>query len=103
MHLELLHAERSRLTKRLKELETQFESIQKKKAYEKSNFLMKRGLLLVEIEGLREDKTFLLKKRDELSDKLLQEHMTRLQLLENKTTEDDASSEATEMAQVALI
>lgn len=81
-HLELLRAERNRLTKRLKDLEAQFESTQKKKAYEKSTFLMKRGQLLVEIEGLRDDKNFLLKKRDRLSDKLLDEHLKRLHLLE---------------------
>jgi hypothetical protein len=84
---ELLQAERQRLTEKLKGLEAQFEAIQKKKAYEHSSFLMKRGHLLVEIEGLRDDEFFLIKKRDKRGEKLLEMHMKRLELLEGASDE----------------
>lgn len=89
VNLELLHSERQRLTAKLKELEEQFESLKKKKAYEKSSFLMKKGHLMVEIEGLREDKFFLTKKRDKLGMKLLEMHMNRVEVLESAKDETD--------------
>lgn len=89
VHLELLRSEQQKLTERLQELEVHYDSIQKKKAYERSLFAMKRGQLLVEIEGLREDKVFLTKKRDKLGQKLLEMHMKRLELLETEKKGSD--------------
>ena len=81
--LELLLQQRQQLTERLQELETQFDSIQKQKAYERGIFAMKRGQLMVEIEGLREDHVFLTKKRDKLGSKLLAIHLKRVERMES--------------------
>ncbi len=94
VHLESLLAERQRLSERLKTLEEKFEAIQKTKAYKKGVFSMQRGHLMVELEGLREDKAYLAKRRDKLGQKLLEIHLKRLHLLESeKNTNNEAEAE----------
>lgn len=83
VQLEWLLQQQLQLTERLQDLETQFESLQKQKAYDKSMFAMKRGQLLVEIEGLQEDNVFLTKKRDKLGRKLLALHLKRVERMES--------------------
>lgn len=84
LHQDALRAERDQLAARLKDLELQFEAIQKRKAFEKSRFEMNRGQLMVEIEALQEDKNYLIKKRDKLKEQLLGVH-TRNQKEQTKT------------------
>jgi hypothetical protein len=94
--LEWLLQQREQLTERLQELETQFESLQKQKAFEKSMFAMKRGQLMVEIEGLHEDNVFLTRKRDKLGRKLLAMHLKRVERMES----DEQIKEERERGQI---
>jgi hypothetical protein len=98
--VEFLRTEGQRLAEKLKELEARLESIRKQKAYEQGSFLMKRGRVLVEIEGLREDKFFLMKKRDKLGVKLLETHMKRLEYLEESAKEDKEESQVNDIASI---
>lgn len=69
LHLELIHLEREKSLTRLKELQSQLESLRKEKSFERSKFLMRSGNIQVQIDGLQEDRIFLLKKRERLQQK----------------------------------
>jgi hypothetical protein len=84
LHLDLLRTERVHLLEKVSTLEVSVESIQKKNACEKSKFLMRQGHLAVQIQGLKEDRVFLLKKRDRLSGKLLALHLDRVALFDEE-------------------
>eukprot|EP00934_Nitzschia_sp_Nitz4_P004052 Nitzschia sp. Nitz4//scaffold124_size66437//15482//16018//NITZ4_006104-RA/size66437-processed-gene-0.37-mRNA-1//1//CDS//3329534531//4042//frame0 len=72
VHFELLQGEQERKMDRLAQLEEEVNRLRKEKAFEQSKLLMKRGNWLVQLEGLKDDRAFLLKKKQRLEDFLLE-------------------------------